>query len=121
MKLQTIPNRLAILIACLGVTPLALAAGDAEHGKELVTKKYQCTTCHGANFNQPIDPSYPKLAGQYPDYLAHALTAYKDNGNAAIGRKNPVMDALAAQLSPTEIQDIAAYIASLPGSIETHK
>src|SRR5438270_5386372 len=28
-----------------------------------------CASCHGANFNTAIDPSYPKLAGQYADYL----------------------------------------------------
>lgn len=112
---------LALALFAIAFAPPAFAGGDVERGRELVTKKYQCGACHGANFNEPIDPSYPKLAGQHPDYLAHALTAYKDNTNAAIGRTNPVMDAQAAQLSSSEIKDIAAYIGSLPGTIETHK
>ena len=31
--------------------------------------KGACASCHGANFSKPIDPAYPKLAGQYGDYL----------------------------------------------------
>ena len=39
--------------------------------------KGNCASCHGANFNTPIDPSYPKLAGQHADYLYVALKAYQ--------------------------------------------
>ena len=31
--------------------------------------KGACASCHGANFTKPIDPAYPKLAGQHADYL----------------------------------------------------
>jgi cytochrome c553 len=40
-------------------------------------KKGACVSCHGDNFAKPIDPSYPKIAGQYADYLFVALKAYK--------------------------------------------
>jgi len=95
-------------------------AGDIEAGKELATKKYACASCHGAAFNNPIDPSYPKLAGQHADYLAHALLSYKESTNAAIGRNNPVMASQAAPLSEHEIADISAYLESLPASVITH-
>lgn len=97
----------------------AFAGGDVERGKELATKTHACASCHGADFNTPIDPSYPKLAGQHPDYLEHALTAYHESTNPSIGRKNPIMAAQAASLSPQDIADIAAYIGSLPGSLVT--
>src|ERR1700712_1877365 len=32
-------------------------------------KKGNCASCHGANFSTPIDPTYPKIAGQHADYL----------------------------------------------------
>ena len=45
--------------------------------------KGDCVSCHGADFNKPIDPSYPKLAGQHADYLFVALKAYKAENNPA--------------------------------------
>ena len=56
-----------------------LPKGHIAKGEELAKAKGQatgqsCVDCHGAEGNAPIDPSYPKLAGQYADYLAHALT-----------------------------------------------
>ena len=99
----------------------AFARGDAENGKELATKKYACASCHGANFNNPIDPSYPKLAGQHYDYLVHALTGYQKSDNPAIGRTNAVMASQAKPLSAKEIDDIAAYIANLPPSVVLKK
>ncbi len=113
-------RRIAVAAAALALVSSAWAGGDAENGKELVTKKYACASCHGANFNNPIDPSYPKLAGQHADYLAHALLSYKESSNAAIGRKNVVMAAQAAPLSDREIADISAYLESLPASVITH-
>ncbi len=106
------------LALCLSVPALA---ADIDHGKELATKQYICTSCHGADFKTPIDPSYPKLAGQYADYLAHALTAYRDASNPMMGRNNAVMAAQAAHLSDKDIADIAAYLASLPGPLVQEK
>jgi cytochrome c553 len=93
------------------------ARGDADAGKELVTKKYACASCHGANFATPIDPSYPKLAGQHEDYLRFALLAYQKGNHPTFGRNNAVMSAQAKPLSSKEIDDIAAYLASLPPSV----
>jgi cytochrome c553 len=93
------------------------ARGNADAGKELVTKKYACASCHGANFATPIDPSYPKLAGQHEDYLRQALLAYQKGDHPTFGRSNAVMSAQAKPLSAKEIDDIAAYLASLPPSV----
>ncbi|HQQ54621.1 MAG TPA: c-type cytochrome, partial [Ottowia sp.] len=49
-------------------------------------QKGACVSCHGDNYSKPIDPSYPKIAGQYPDYLYAALRAYRDDSHATWGR-----------------------------------
>jgi cytochrome c553 len=78
-----------------------------------------CTSCHGADFNKAVDPSYPKLAGQYDDYLFVALKAYKTEGNPKVGRANPIMSGMAKQFSNAELRTIARYIGSLPSELHT--
>ena len=80
-----------------------------------------CASCHGANFNKPIDPSYPKLAGQHGDYLYVALKAYKTEGNANVGRNNAIMSAQVKQFSLAELRAMAEYLSSLPGEVRTVK
>jgi len=81
--------------------------------------KANCASCHGANFSKPIDPSYPKIAGQHPDYLFSALKAYKTENNPAIGRSNGIMGAIAKQFSNAELKAIAQYVGSLDGEVQT--
>jgi cytochrome c553 len=75
-----------------------------------------CAACHGADGVKAIDPSYPILAGQYPDYLARALTEYQKGT-----RKNPIMMGMAAALTKQEIADLAAYYSSLPSPLNSNK
>ena len=93
------------------VTPTGKAA-------ELVAKG-ACTSCHGDNFSKPIDPSYPKLAGQYADYLFVALKSYKNDSHATWGRSNPIMGGIAKQFTNAELKVLANYIHSLPGDLHT--
>ena len=81
--------------------------------------KGNCASCHGANFSKAIDPSYPKLAGQYADYLFVALKAYQTEGNPQIGRANPIMGAQVKPFKRTELEAIAKYRATLPGDIQS--
>jgi cytochrome c553 len=81
--------------------------------------KGACISCHGANFAKPIDPSYPKIAGQHADYLFVALKAYKTENNAKVGRSNGVMAGIAKQFSNAEMKAMANYISSLPGDLKT--
>lgn len=81
--------------------------------------KGACISCHGANFAKPIDPSYPKIAGQHADYLTVALKAYKTEGNAKVGRSNGVMGGIAKQFTNAEMKAMAGYISSLPGDLKT--
>ena len=106
-----------VMLAILGTVSLAATAGgNVDNGKAL-TAKYNCAACHGADFNSPTDPSYPKLAGQHADYLEHALTAYKRGGDGPNGRGNAIMGGMAKPLAHNDIADIAAYLGSLHGSL----
>ena len=106
--------------AALSLSASAFAGGDASRGAELTTK-YNCASCHGADFKTPIDPSYPKLAGQHADYLVHALTAYKRGDKVMNGRNNAIMAGMAQPLSDRDMVDIAAYLQSLPGPLVIRK
>jgi cytochrome c553 len=83
--------------------------------------KGACASCHGANYSKPIDPSYPKIAGQHADYLFVALKAYKTEGNANVGRANAIMGAQVKQFKNAELKAIAEYLGSLPGELKTVK
>ena len=110
-----------------------LGAYYEQHGKtEPVTKtpkapdakvaallqKGACISCHGDNFSKPIDPSYPKLAGQHKDFLYVALKSYKTENLATWGRSNGVMGGIAKQFSNAELKAMSAYIASLDGDMK---
>lgn len=85
---------------------------------ELLTKG-ACVSCHGANFSKPIDPSYPKLAGQHADYLTVALKSYKTEKNPGVGRSNGVMAGQVKQFSNAELKAIASYISTLSTELAT--
>jgi cytochrome c553 len=78
-----------------------------------------CISCHGADYNKPIDGSYPKLAGQHGDYLYVALKSYQTTGNPKVGRNNAIMGGVAGQFKHAELKAIAQYLASLPGDVRT--
>ena len=110
----------AVLLASVGTVNLASAA-SVDKGQAIV-EKANCASCHGAGLNAPILPAYPKLAGQYPDYLYYALKAYQvGNSNAQYGRNNAVMSSQVQAFSETDLRDIAAYVASLPGNFVIKK
>jgi cytochrome c553 len=81
-------------------------------------QKAACVSCHGANFAKPLDPSYPKIAGQHSDYMFVALKAYKAESNPAVGRSNAIMGAIAKQFSNAELKDLANYVGSLEGDLK---
>jgi cytochrome c553 len=100
----------------------AAAPAQAPEGPAKVAelvKKGACVSCHGDNFNKPIDPSYPKIAGQHGDYLFVALKAYKTENNPQLGRANGIMGGIAKQFSNAELKEIASYVSSLPGELKT--
>ena len=105
----------------------AAAAAAAPVPEALKAKMAICATCHGANFSAPIDPSYPRLAGQHADYLRAALHSYSVDGNPHVGRSNVLMRGQVVQeaggkksatFSNAEIKQVAAFLASLPGDLK---
>ena len=94
------------------------AVDGSAKAAELV-KKGACVSCHGDNFSKPIDPSYPKIAGQYGDYLFVALKAYKTDNNPKVGRANGIMGGVVKQFSNAELKELAGYVSALPGELKT--
>jgi len=94
--------------------PSGIAAAGAKLAvdKARSPTKQSCIDCHGAAGNAPIDPSYPKLAGQYADYLAYSLQNYR-----AGTRQHALMSGQAANLTDQQIADLAAYFGGQKGSI----
>jgi cytochrome c553 len=97
----------------LGLSVVVLAApftqaADIEAGKAKVA--VVCSACHGVS-GVSVSEAIPNLAAQRAGYLEAQLKALKDGT-----RKNAIMNAMAAQLSPEDIANVAAYFASLPGA-----
>jgi len=104
--------RIATFAALFAIAAPAAAAGpkgDVAAGAE---KAKACASCHGATGNESLDDTYPKLAGQYPEYLSKALHDYKSGK-----RQNAVMQGLAQGLSEEDIDDLSAYFASQDGTL----
>ena len=101
---------LLVLIVALGVGAQAPAA-DLAAGKAKATEV--CQACHGIDGNS-ASADFPKLGGQYPDYLAKALRDYKSGQ-----RKNPIMAGFAKPLSTQDIDNLAAFYASQPAAVST--
>lgn len=90
----------------LSVSLPAHASGNYEAGK---AKSTVCAGCHGTDGVSTV-PSFPKLAGQHPDYLYHALKDYK-----AGKRKNPIMAGQVQNLSDADMLDLAKYFSKQNG------
>ena len=66
----------------------------------------------GADGNS-IMPMYPRLAGQYADYMVNAMKDYKSGA-----RSNPIMAPMVATLSEQDMEDLAAYYAAMEGLVD---
>jgi cytochrome c553 len=99
--------------------PALEKAADGNARVTALIQKGACVSCHGDSFSKPIDPSYPKIAGQHADYLFVALKSYKAEGQATWGRSNGVMGGIAKQYSNAELKEISRYLSSLPGELKT--
>jgi cytochrome c553 len=69
-----------------------------------------CAGCHGpAGAGMPAQ--YPRLAGQYSEYIAAQLKAFKEGGR--VNDPNGMMRGVAARMSEREIRAVAEYAAGL--------
>ncbi|BEI37123.1 c-type cytochrome [Polynucleobacter sp. HIN7] len=110
----------ALILSLLSASIGFAHAGNVAKGKELVEKN-NCAACHGAGLKAPVAPAYPKIAGQYQDYLYYALKSYQVDGNSLVGRNNAIMQSQVKQFSDKDLKDMAAYIASIPGDLIVKK
>jgi cytochrome c553 len=98
--------------------PVTTAPKAADAKVAALLQKGACISCHGDNFNKPIDPSYPKLAGQHKDFLFVALKSYKVENQSTWGRNNGVMGGIAKQFTNAELKAMSAYISTLEGEMK---
>jgi len=82
----------------------APAKPDLERGKQLATTV--CAACHGAD-GRGTAPTNPNLAGQHAEYIATQLAAFKSGA-----RPSPIMQGMAAGVSPEDAAAVGAYYAS---------
>ena len=101
--------RTTLIAVSLALLPGFAHAADSAAGQ--AKAKEICQACHGLDGNSPT-PDYPKLAGQYPDYLAKALRDYKSGA-----RKNAIMAGMAQGLTEKDIENISEYFYVQPGNL----
>jgi len=92
------------LLFCLFFSTAVVAKPDVNAGKE---RANQCFNCHGSE-GKSQNAQFPILAGQKPAYLVNQLRAFREGT-----RKNGMMNHIAANLSHQEMNNLAAYFASL--------
>jgi cytochrome c553 len=69
-----------------------------------------CAGCHGPS-GAGLPGQFPRLAGQYAEYVAAQLKAFRDGGRA--NDPNGMMRGVAAHMSEREIRAVAEYAAGL--------
>lgn len=92
------------LLLAAAAAPLPAAAADAAAGK---AKAQQCAVCHGPN-GISAAPDAPNLAGQPAIYVTAQLKAYRSGE-----RKHEVMGVMAKPLTDADIDNLAAWFASI--------
>jgi cytochrome c553 len=104
----------SILALVMLAPQFALAQADIEAGKAKVAQV--CAACHGAN-GVSVSDTIPNLAAQRAAYLENQLRAFKDGARKAPNATSPIatMAAIATQLSPADMTNVAAFFASQPG------
>ena len=102
---------LLLLAIIVGAWPAAVAlaaeepAAKPDLAKAQTTVNQVCAACHGADGNSPTAVN-PSLAGQPAAYIALQLAHFKSGIRA-----NPVMQGMAATLTPEDMSSLGAYFA----------
>ena len=73
---------------------------------KMIDEANSCVGCHGADGNSMV-PSFPKIAGQYEDYLYQALKSYQDGQ-----RTNAIMSGIANTLNEKQMKKLSKYFSS---------
>jgi cytochrome c553 len=101
-----VPTAFAALMALVYASVAAAAPEtppkpDLDRGKQIATTV--CAACHGPT-GLSTAPTNPNLAGQNGDYIALQLAAFK-----SATRPSPIMQGMAAGLSPEDMRNVGAY------------
>lgn len=91
-------------VSALAAEPAAAAKPDPAKGAAAAAA---CQGCHLADGNRGA-PANPIIAGQHPEYIVKQLAEFK-----AGKRKNPIMQGMAAPLTPADMKNIAAFYAAV--------
>lgn len=91
----------------------AAASGDAAKGQAIAGQV--CAACHMADGNSVI-PQNPKLSGQHAQYISTQLAHFKSGERA-----NAIMMGMAANLSPADMANVAAWFASQAATVDGAK
>lgn len=92
---------IAGLVIGLSLAVTAHADGDPQAGKE---KASVCTSCHGKNGAEPVQPAYPKLSGLGEKYLYKQLKLIQ-SGDRQVMEMTGILDGMNDQ----DLQNLAAY------------
>ena len=95
---------LVLMLALMAGATTAWAEGDAERGQSMAAL---CSACHGPD-GVSVNPLWPSLAGQQELYLVNSIKAYRDGV-----REDVSMQPFVATLTDQDVEDLAAYYASL--------
>ena len=94
-----------VVLALMCSLSATVRAQEAAAGK---TKYATCVACHGAQGQGGVGP---KLQGQKVEVIVKKLTAYKNKQQ--VGPQSALMWGMAGGLTPADINNIAAYTATL--------
>ena len=101
-------KKLLIAMSATALISFGAAANAADAAAGKATFSSTCVGCHGANGEGGVGP---KLAGQSAADIAKKLHAYKAGKQR--GPMTSMMAPMAAGLSDADIENIAAYVATL--------
>jgi cytochrome c553 len=97
---------LTMLVSVPSMANTAAAPAKADLAKGEASYTAVCASCHAADGNSTIVAN-PKLAGQHAGYLNKQLTEFKSGKRA-----NAVMSGMVSALSPADMTNISAWLAS---------
>lgn len=86
-------------------------------GREIATRGVAaqrvpaCASCHGPR-PEKRNPEYPRIAGQYADYLVQQLELFQRHARGG-SKHHHLMHKAATPLQPEQIRDVAAFYATL--------
>ena len=88
---------------------------DTPEDVKMIDEANTCVGCHGVDGNSAV-PTFPRIAGQYEDYLYQSLKSYK-NGK----RNNAIMNGVASTLNDDQMKKLSKYFASQKGMLNINQ